>query len=202
MRRRSIILSPVDVIPCPEHHGHIQSETCCQTRPFSQGWRHQFGLIHLPETLTCIERRQSKSREQSPASSTCARSQARSPRRAGRILKPLWDNSDSLTANLSRGYNPGAYPMSSTRTSLQDWNLTPTQAAELQRTLRERVVADDCLGEVKRVAGVDASYRKAPGRVRSAVAVLAYPGLELIDHATAELAAAFPYIPGLLSFRE
>ncbi len=92
--------------------------------------------------------------------------------------------------------------MSSTRTSLHDWNLTPTQAAELQRTLRERVVADDCLGEVKRVAGVDASYRKAPSRVRSAIVVLAYPGLELVDHAKAERPAAFPYIPGLLSFRE
>lgn len=82
------------------------------------------------------------------------------------------------------------------------WDVTPARAREIQSALRRRVIRSDCFGTVKRVAGVDVGF---PGRgrvLRAAVAVLAFPSLELIDHSIAEREVSFPYVPGLLSFRE
>jgi deoxyribonuclease V len=56
------------------------------------------------------------------------------------------------------------------------------------------------LGPVRAVAGIDASHRD--GSARAAVAVLTFPELELIEHAVTTRPTTFPYIPGLLSFRE
>lgn len=92
--------------------------------------------------------------------------------------------------------------MNADLTSPHRWDVTPSEAAEIQQALRQRVKATDALGKVRLVAGVDASYRKSPDRVQSAVALLSYPGFEWVERATAELPAVFPYIPGLLSFRE
>jgi deoxyribonuclease V len=50
------------------------------------------------------------------------------------------------------------------------------------------------------VAGVDCS--EVRGRVRAAVCTFTFPGLEPIEDALAELPLEFPYVPGLLSFRE
>ena len=82
------------------------------------------------------------------------------------------------------------------------WDVTPAQARQIQESLRERVVREDCLGEIERVAGVDVGF---PGRgriTRAAVAVLSYPGLEPLECAVVERRTRFPYVPGLLSFRE
>jgi deoxyribonuclease V len=53
---------------------------------------------------------------------------------------------------------------------------------------------------VRLVAGVDVSFKD--GRARAAVAVLSFPALELVDQALASAPVSFPYVPGLLSFRE
>jgi len=72
----------------------------------------------------------------------------------------------------------------------------------LQRKLRERVIAVDQLGTVRSVAGLDVGP-EGDGRVmRAAVAVLSFPDLKTADQAVARRVASFPYIPGLLSFRE
>jgi deoxyribonuclease V len=52
------------------------------------------------------------------------------------------------------------------------------------------------------VAGVDVSYEKHGNQFFAAVVVLSWPGLELIESASATTRVDFPYIPGLLSFRE
>ncbi len=80
--------------------------------------------------------------------------------------------------------------------------MTPAQAAQLQAALRDRVVAEDRLPPLRRVAGVDVSFQRATGLGRAAVAVLSYPDLQLLESAVAELPVAFPYVPGLLAFRE
>lgn len=82
------------------------------------------------------------------------------------------------------------------------WDLSPREAAELQRELRGRVEARDRLDPVERVAGVDVGFEDGGGTVRAAVAVLAFPSLQLVETAVARVPTTFPYVPGLLSFRE
>ncbi|MCC6610814.1 MAG: deoxyribonuclease V [Burkholderiales bacterium] len=72
----------------------------------------------------------------------------------------------------------------------------------LQLELAGRVVRQDRIGEVRRVCGIDVGFEEDGAVTRAAVAVLAFPGLELVEHATARRKTRFPYVPGLLSFRE
>jgi deoxyribonuclease V len=81
------------------------------------------------------------------------------------------------------------------------WDLSPKEAVELQRRLCDQVVFRPLdTRRLRTVAGVDASYHA--GKARAGIAVLNFPSLEMIDQATAEMLTPFPYIPGLLSFRE
>lgn len=82
------------------------------------------------------------------------------------------------------------------------WDLTPSAAIALQRELRGRVEREDRLGAVRHVAGIDVGFEEANRVTRAAVAVLEFPGLALRDFAVARQPTRFPYIPGLLSFRE
>lgn len=85
---------------------------------------------------------------------------------------------------------------------LHDWNLDPAEARELQRRLSARVITTDRLPEVQRVAGVDVGFEDNGATTRAAVVVLSYPGLARLDQAVARQPTRFPYLPGLLSFRE
>lgn len=82
------------------------------------------------------------------------------------------------------------------------WDVTPKQAIEIQKRLRDAVVTNDDFGEIQRVAGVDIGFLKNNSVTRAAVAILSFPDLELLDQAVAHMPTTFPYVPGLLSFRE
>lgn len=82
------------------------------------------------------------------------------------------------------------------------WNLSPAEAIALQRDLRGRVETRDRLPPVRRVAGLDVGFEGDGAITRAAVAVLRYPELTLLETAIARRPTEFPYIPGLLSFRE
>ncbi|HAO32212.1 MAG TPA: deoxyribonuclease V [Candidatus Competibacteraceae bacterium] len=82
------------------------------------------------------------------------------------------------------------------------WTLSPAEAMALQRELCGRVAAGDRLGPVRRVAGIDVGFEAGGAVARAAVAVLRYPELTLLETAIARRPTEFPYIPGLLSFRE
>jgi deoxyribonuclease V len=82
------------------------------------------------------------------------------------------------------------------------WNLSVDEAIALQDRLRRAVVAEDALGPVRSVAGIDAGYEEDGQVVCAAVAVLSYPDLALQTYAIARRPVTFPYVPGLLSFRE
>ncbi len=82
------------------------------------------------------------------------------------------------------------------------WDLPVGQAMALQARLAEQVIAQTTFNPevVRTVAGVDVGFR---GDVaRAAVVVLRFPELEPVDFARAEVPVTFPYIPGLLAFRE
>ena len=99
------------------------------------------------------------------------------------------------------------------------WKVTPVEARTIQEELRGRWEGEDRLGKVRTVAGLDASFvltesqalSKPTGhwlRLREAnraigcVVVYRFPEMEEIVRARAIVRLQFPYIPGLLSFRE
>lgn len=89
-------------------------------------------------------------------------------------------------------------------TDLHDWALSPREAIALQRRLAGEVVRADRFGPVRRVAGVDVAYdrRGRSGVARAAVVVFSLPDLAPIESAAVTMPVEFPYVPGLLTFRE
>ena len=86
---------------------------------------------------------------------------------------------------------------------IHEWNLTPKAAIEIQKQLAYEVVRQDAFdAPVKTVAGIDLGFDVTNDTCRAVVVVLSFPELELIETAEAILPIQFPYVPGLLSFRE
>ncbi len=85
---------------------------------------------------------------------------------------------------------------------LHAWDVTPDEAIRLQQRLARQVITDQPLplDAIQTVAGVDVGVKD--GISRAAVVVLRYPELDVIEAVTAERPATFPYVPGLLAFRE
>ncbi len=83
-----------------------------------------------------------------------------------------------------------------------DWNLTPRQAMRLQERLRERVVLDDCFDTIRFVAGADLAFDPKTNLAFAGVIVYRFPDLEEAERRMARRKLRFPYVPGLLSFRE
>ena len=82
------------------------------------------------------------------------------------------------------------------------WDVSLKEAVAIQRELCAQVVLTDRLGPVQRVAGIDVGFKERGAVARAAVVILRYPELTLVEHAVSERPVQFPYVPGLLSFRE
>jgi deoxyribonuclease V len=83
----------------------------------------------------------------------------------------------------------------------QRWNVTPAEGISIQKELAGKVRRRWDRRSIGLVAGTDVHF-PARKTLRAAVALCAYPGLELVESVVIEAPCAFPYIPGLLSFRE
>jgi deoxyribonuclease V len=86
---------------------------------------------------------------------------------------------------------------------LHSWDVTPEEAIRLQRELAPRVVwRDTRLRMPQLIAGMDVSYDKGSPWIYAAIVVLRLPDLAEVETAGVRTRAGFPYVPGLLSFRE
>lgn len=85
---------------------------------------------------------------------------------------------------------------------LHPWSVTTAEARRIQGDLAGRIVHGGGLSveKVRTVAGADISVQGK--RARAAVVVLSYPELDVVEQVIAEADVTFPYVPGLLAFRE
>lgn len=89
-----------------------------------------------------------------------------------------------------------------THLPLHSWNLTPAQAVDLQKNLRGRVRLMPLSGAIRTIAGADISFNKDEETIYAGIVVLRLPSLETIEQVGVITRTNFPYVPGLLSFRE
>jgi deoxyribonuclease V len=82
------------------------------------------------------------------------------------------------------------------------WTMMPREAVELQKSLRERVRLMPLEKEIKTVAGADISFNKYSTTLYAGIVVLSLPDLEVVEEVGVVSETRFPYVPGLLSFRE
>jgi len=85
---------------------------------------------------------------------------------------------------------------------LHDWDVTPREAIELQKSLRKMVKVAPLRKKIETVAGADISFNKFEPTVYAGIVVLRLPSLEVIEEVGVVSETKFPYVPGLLSFRE
>ena len=83
-----------------------------------------------------------------------------------------------------------------------NWQVTTAEAREIQLKLAGEISRVNKADDPRLVAGVDVSVNLSDKTGRSAVVVLSYPELEVVEIRTVEAEIVFPYVPGLLSFRE
>lgn len=94
------------------------------------------------------------------------------------------------------------YPQTFDMNLEHNWDVSPAQAITIQEELRQQTILTDDFDQIQTVAGVDVGFDKTSNSGRAAIAVLHLPELELMETAVVEMVLHFPYVPGLLSFRE
>lgn len=86
--------------------------------------------------------------------------------------------------------------------SLHSWDLSPSEAIALQKELQPQIEIKPLQNEPKFVAGADLSFDLGSDTVYAGIVVLSFPALEIVEECGIQTTAPFPYVPGLLSFRE
>ncbi len=82
------------------------------------------------------------------------------------------------------------------------WDMTPSEAITIQNDLARRVLVEGKPSGIKTVGGIDVAFDKTKDLAFCAVVIFSYPDLKIVEERFASLPVDFPYIPGLLTFRE
>jgi len=86
--------------------------------------------------------------------------------------------------------------------SLHSWDLSPKEAVQLQRQIRDKIIPYGKVKSVHYVAGGDVAYDIQRNTTYAGVVVLRMRDLVIVETCVAECPTSFPYVPGLLTFRE
>ncbi len=82
------------------------------------------------------------------------------------------------------------------------WPADAREAVAIQKEMRPRVRLDDDYGGIRTVAGIDTAFPMRGTVARCAIVVLSYPEMRPLSQVVREVPVTFPYVPGLLAFRE
>lgn len=85
---------------------------------------------------------------------------------------------------------------------LHDWDISYGEARRLQEELAGEVRLTALPDDIKKVAGADMAIDNKKGLFYATVVVMTFPSMEILETVVAKRDAHFPYVPGLLSFRE
>lgn len=85
---------------------------------------------------------------------------------------------------------------------LHSWNVSPTEAIKIQQSIREKVRLEAIIDPIQYVAGADISFDRGSDVFHAGIVVLKFPSLRICGHSLVTTRSTFPYVPGLLSFRE
>jgi len=89
--------------------------------------------------------------------------------------------------------------------NLHKWNVSPAEAIDIQKDLRKRIVVShqpSAFKNVRYIAGADISCNRLSPLGYAVVVVMRFPDLEIVEEKWVKGEVTFPYIPGLLAFRE
>lgn len=82
------------------------------------------------------------------------------------------------------------------------WDLSPREAMRVQEELREQLILEDGFAAIRYVAGADLAFDPATDLAFAGVIVYRFPAMEEVERRSSQRRLRFPYVPGLLSFRE
>ena len=99
--------------------------------------------------------------------------------------------------HLSRKHN-----VSTMSLSLHAWNVSTREAIAIQHDLRSKIQIAPLKEPITYIAGADISFNRGSNIFYAGFAVFKYPSMKLCGHSLVISESSFPYIPGLLSFRE
>ncbi|HEY3488078.1 MAG TPA: deoxyribonuclease V [Gammaproteobacteria bacterium] len=86
--------------------------------------------------------------------------------------------------------------------TLHDWDLTPPEAIALQTKLATQTILEDRFSAIRYIAGIDVGFENQGRVTKAAVCILELPELQTVESVVARRVTDYPYVPGLLSFRE
>lgn len=85
---------------------------------------------------------------------------------------------------------------------LHSWDLTPKEAIDLQKSLANKIISKDSFKNIFTLAGADMAFDKKDNLGFAGIIVYKYPDMTEIERISASGKLEFPYVPGLLTFRE
>ena len=84
--------------------------------------------------------------------------------------------------------------------NLHSWEVNPQEAIKIQKDLKSNISLKKSFSKIEKIAGADVSYYK--NKMITGIVILKFPQLEIIEKKSSVSSVNFPYIPGLLTFRE